>query len=325
MARTQSDLVDHLVTRGVVRSPRVATAMRQVDRALFINPSEAPLRAAYEDHPLPIGCGQTVSAPHMHGTCLELLEGHLVPGARALDVGSGSGYLTAAMALLVHPGGRVLGIEKFPELAKRSVDAVRTAVPSLARPPSPPASSPHASLHPPTQPAWETPLPAAATSVCKGDSMGAMPQSALPTPQTPEQAERQRAARLAAAHTQKAPTESRWAPWSAWRPRGGPAAATLLGEGANWSVVHGNALTDTLAHEAPFNAIHVGAAADDVPDELLAVLAKGGRMVIPVGARWQSQELMVVDRDADGKLTSYSTMGVTYVPLTRPTEMEDGF
>lgn len=42
-----------------------------------------------QDHPVPIGWGQTISAPHMHATALELLKGHLAPGARALDVGSG--------------------------------------------------------------------------------------------------------------------------------------------------------------------------------------------------------------------------------------------
>ena len=40
---------------------------------------------------MPIGYGQTISAPHMHATCLELLDSKLRPGARVLDVGSGSG------------------------------------------------------------------------------------------------------------------------------------------------------------------------------------------------------------------------------------------
>lgn len=45
--------------------------------------------SALQDHPLAIGEGQTISAPHMHAICLELLEPHLQPGARVLDVGAG--------------------------------------------------------------------------------------------------------------------------------------------------------------------------------------------------------------------------------------------
>jgi protein-L-isoaspartate O-methyltransferase len=67
-----------------------------------------------QDRPLLNGAGQTISAPHMHAICLELLADHLAhPGSTALDVGSGSGYLTAAMAALAAPGGgRVLGVEQ---------------------------------------------------------------------------------------------------------------------------------------------------------------------------------------------------------------------
>jgi hypothetical protein len=55
-------------------------------------------------------------------------------GARALDVGSGSGYLAAAMALMVEPGGSVLGVEKVPELAVRSVESIARAAPQLLPP-----------------------------------------------------------------------------------------------------------------------------------------------------------------------------------------------
>lgn len=47
--------------------------------------------SCHQDHPLAIGEGQTISAPHMHAICLELLEPHLTPGARVLDVGAGQG------------------------------------------------------------------------------------------------------------------------------------------------------------------------------------------------------------------------------------------
>lgn len=67
---------------------------------------------APQDTPLPIGQGQTISAPHMHAVALQLLADWLQPGARVLDVGSGSGYLTACMARMVQPGGFVLGVDK---------------------------------------------------------------------------------------------------------------------------------------------------------------------------------------------------------------------
>ncbi len=94
------------------------------------------LRHTGSDTPLclcpsqPIGSGQTISAPHMHAHCLELLANHLQPGNRVLDVGSGSGYLSVAMARLVCPPdspqqGMVVGVEHFPELVESSVAAVR--------------------------------------------------------------------------------------------------------------------------------------------------------------------------------------------------------
>ena len=55
----------------------------------------------YQDSPQSIGCGVTISAPHMHAYALELLREQLAPGATALDVGSGSGYLTACFAKMV--------------------------------------------------------------------------------------------------------------------------------------------------------------------------------------------------------------------------------
>lgn len=61
----------------------------------------------YLDSPQSIGYGVTISAPHMHAHALELLRDQLINGTRALDVGSGSGYLTACMASLMGPTGWV--------------------------------------------------------------------------------------------------------------------------------------------------------------------------------------------------------------------------
>ncbi|UJR16319.1 hypothetical protein I4U23_003225 [Adineta vaga] len=57
----------------------------------------------------------------MHAHALEMLGDKLVLGARVLDVGSGSGYLTACIARLVQPGGKVIGIEHIPELVELSI------------------------------------------------------------------------------------------------------------------------------------------------------------------------------------------------------------
>ncbi|CAI5524719.1 unnamed protein product [Closterium sp. Naga37s-1] len=111
--------------------------MKQIDRADYVltkstayDDSPQPIGAltkstAYEDSPQPIGFNVTISAPHMHGYCLAFLENHLQPGNRVLDVGSGSGYLTAVMALLVGPTGRAVGVEHIPELVERSRAAVK--------------------------------------------------------------------------------------------------------------------------------------------------------------------------------------------------------
>lgn len=79
-------MVDHLKRYGVISSKKVAEVMETIDRALFV-PNGAP---AYDDSPMGIGYNATISAPHMHATCLQLLEEQLQPGMHALDVGSGS-------------------------------------------------------------------------------------------------------------------------------------------------------------------------------------------------------------------------------------------
>jgi protein-L-isoaspartate(D-aspartate) O-methyltransferase len=57
----------------------------------------------------------------MHAHALEMLRDKLISGARVLDVGSGSGYLTACMARLIQPDGKIIGIEHIPELVQLSI------------------------------------------------------------------------------------------------------------------------------------------------------------------------------------------------------------
>lgn len=71
---------------------------------------------AYDDAPQSIGFSATISAPHMHASAAESLLPFLLPGARVLDVGSGSGYLTHVLANLVGSEGRVVGVDHIQEL-----------------------------------------------------------------------------------------------------------------------------------------------------------------------------------------------------------------
>lgn len=65
---------------------------------------------------------------------------------------------------------------------------------------------------------------------------------------------------------------------------------------------------------APYDAIHVGAAAPDIPQALVDQLKPGGRMVIPVGNIFQ--DLKVVDKNLDGSISIHNETSVRYVPLT---------
>jgi len=79
-------MVEQLQRYGVIHSAKVAEVMQTIDRGLFVPEGTA----AYVDSPMPIGFNATISAPHMHATCLELLKDYLQPGMHALDVGSGN-------------------------------------------------------------------------------------------------------------------------------------------------------------------------------------------------------------------------------------------
>lgn len=68
---------------------------------------------------------------------------------------------------------------------------------------------------------------------------------------------------------------------------------------------------------APFDGIVVTAAARDIPPPLVQQLKDGGRMVIPVGAAWRGQELMLVEKDGPGQTRARAVVPVAFVPLTR--------
>jgi protein-L-isoaspartate(D-aspartate) O-methyltransferase len=106
---------DQLAARDV-RDARVLEAFRKVPRHLFVHPS---LRAAaYEDHPVAIGAGQTISQPYMAATMTEALR--LGGGEKVLEIGTGSGYQAAVLREL---GADVWTIERLPELAAAAAAA----------------------------------------------------------------------------------------------------------------------------------------------------------------------------------------------------------
>jgi protein-L-isoaspartate(D-aspartate) O-methyltransferase len=103
---------EQLVKRGLT-DPLILAAMGRVPRHLFV---EESLRdRAYDDHPLPIGEGQTISQPYMVALMAETLK--LAEGEKVLEVGTGSGYLTAVLA---EQGVQVCSIELSEPLAERA-------------------------------------------------------------------------------------------------------------------------------------------------------------------------------------------------------------
>ncbi len=109
----RSRMVDRLVRSGYIKDPTIRAAFLAVPREAFVRPEDRT--AAYQDVPLPIGFGQTISAPSMIAIMLE--EARLKPGERVLEIGTGSGYHAALLASLVGPMNAV-SIERNPSLAE---------------------------------------------------------------------------------------------------------------------------------------------------------------------------------------------------------------
>ncbi|NP_001266141.1 protein L-isoaspartyl methyltransferase 1 [Cicer arietinum] len=206
-------MVENLQRYGIIKSSKVAETMEKIDRGLFVPNGVQP----YIDSPMSIGYNATISAPHMHATCLQLLENYLQPGMHALDVGSGTGYLTACFAMMVGPNGRAVGVEHIPELVSFSINNIEKS-----------AAAPQ--------------LKDGSLSVHEGDGRQGWPEFAT------------------------------------------------------------------------YDAIHVGAAAPEIPQPLIDQLKTGGRMIIPVGNVFQ--DLKVVDKNSDGSISIRTETSVRYVPLT---------
>ncbi|XP_058126047.1 protein-L-isoaspartate(D-aspartate) O-methyltransferase-like [Anopheles coustani] len=213
-----ADLIRQLQENRFIRSKLVAQAMKKTDRKYYV-----PERSkAYLDSPQLIGYGATISAPHMHAYAMELLRLNLTPNSKVLDVGSGSGYLTACMARYIHQKpaatGFVVGIEHHPRLVE------------LGR-----------------------------------KNIGKDDQSLIET------------------------------------------GKVILVEGDG---------RQGYQQHAPYDCIHVGAAAPETPQELINQLKPGGRLIVPVCVDDGKQQLMQYDKGSDGTIFQTKLMDVNYIPLT---------
>lgn len=110
----REELIEGLVREGILKSRAVIDAMMRVPREEFVLVKYKDL--AYADTPLPIGFGQTISAPHMVAMMTEALRPSR--GDKVLEVGTGSGYQAAVIAEIIKPEGHVWTIEIIPELAR---------------------------------------------------------------------------------------------------------------------------------------------------------------------------------------------------------------
>lgn len=233
-------LVDNLTSAGIIKSQIVRDVMSNVDRANYVLGGHSS--NAYDDTPLSIGHGQTISAPHMHAHALEELlpplliyaSEHPNDPVSILDVGCGSGYLTSCFGRLLSNAkgseqtplgirGKAWGIDFVPYLVEMSEYNTKKADADL--------------------------LESGTVSFLRGDGWKGLPD------------------------------------------------------------------------EAPFQAIHVGAAADTFPKNLMMQLAVGGVMIIPVGPQLGGQALYRIERVKESPTFNTSDfvmtqlLGVRYVPL----------
>jgi len=186
--------------------PRVMKAIGAVPRHQYV--PEHLRKYAYENRPLPIGHGQTISQPYIVALMTDLLE--VEKTDRVLEVGTGSGYQAAVLAELA---ARVYSIEIIEPLGRKAKERLRML--------------------------------------------------------------------------------------------GIDNVETKVGDGYyGWSE-HG-----------PFDGIIVTAASGHVPPPLVSQLKPGGRMVIPVGSGFQTQQLLLVTKESDGRVTARQILPVVFVPLT---------
>jgi protein-L-isoaspartate(D-aspartate) O-methyltransferase len=112
-AKQRENMVERQIAARGVRDPRVLAAMRAIPRHEFVDMARRDY--AYDDGPLPIGLGQTISQPYIVAWMTELLE--LKPEDHVLEIGTGSGYQTAVLSRVAR---HVYSIERVAELSRQA-------------------------------------------------------------------------------------------------------------------------------------------------------------------------------------------------------------
>ncbi len=112
MNTKHENLINSLIKDGYLKTPEIIGAFKEIDRKDF-TPEEYK-NEAYVNAPLPIGFGQTISQPLTVAFMLELLEPKA--GEKILDVGAGSGWVCALLARIVGEKGKIISVERIPEL-----------------------------------------------------------------------------------------------------------------------------------------------------------------------------------------------------------------
>jgi protein-L-isoaspartate(D-aspartate) O-methyltransferase len=121
MLDERKELVKKLSEYGYIKSENVRQAMEKVPREEFL--PEENRYYAYNDQPLPIGKGQTISAPHMVAMICEKLQ--LEEGMKVLEIGTGFGYNAAVISEAMDKKGHVYSIERIEYLAKLAEENLR--------------------------------------------------------------------------------------------------------------------------------------------------------------------------------------------------------
>ncbi|HEC76224.1 MAG TPA: protein-L-isoaspartate O-methyltransferase [Thermoplasmatales archaeon] len=111
----KEELIKKLIREGYLKSEKVIDAMRSIPREIFVPKRQR--KFAYEDIPLDIGHGQTISAPHMVAIMLEALN--LDEKSKVLEIGTGTGY-HACVASKIAKNGKIFTIERIKELAEKA-------------------------------------------------------------------------------------------------------------------------------------------------------------------------------------------------------------
>jgi protein-L-isoaspartate(D-aspartate) O-methyltransferase len=121
MLDKKKDMVKKLSEYGIIKTDKVRRAMSIVPREEFI-PNEKRF-FAYIDRPLPLGEGQTISAPHMVAIICEELE--LEEGMNVLEIGTGFGYNAAVISEVMNKKGHVYSIERLESLFKTATENLK--------------------------------------------------------------------------------------------------------------------------------------------------------------------------------------------------------